>query len=167
MGAPFDASMLGTPGRHKGLTPHRQEPAGNEGCCFREPESRARCSAQAKERKMTLSKRAMLVIAMALGVAMTLGPAQSQTPRSETPKIVPQERQSQPTRPEDSTGPQQGTSAAPSGSLSDELSRSGGVVRPPATGDQGVVEPPKAGSQSTPVIPPPGTPGGNQEIQPK
>ena len=116
---------------------------------------------------MTLSKRAMLVIAMALGVVMTLGPAQSQTPRSETPQIVPQERQSQPTRPEDSTGPQQGTGAAPSGSLSDKLSRSGGVVRPPATGDQGVVEPPKAGSQSTPVIPPPGTPGGNQEIQPK
>ena len=40
----------------------------------------------------------------------------------------------------------------------------GRVVR---TGDQGVVPPPKAGPQSTPVIPPPGTPGGNQQIRPK
>lgn len=110
----------------------------------------------------------LAIAAMALGATMTVGSAQSQTPRSETPQIVPEERQSQPTRPKDSTEPQQGTSAAPpAGSLSDELARSGGVVRPPATGDQGVVQPPKAGSQSTPVIPPPGTPGGNQEIQPK
>jgi hypothetical protein len=42
------------------------------------------------------------------------------------------------------------------GSLSRRLSRSGGVLHPP----------PFSGS-STPVIPPPGTPGGNPNIRPK
>ena len=46
-------------------------------------------------------------------------------------------------------------------------SSNGKKLPPPQTGDQGVVSPPKAGPQSTPVIPPPGTPGGNQEVQPK
>lgn len=66
---------------------------------------------------------------------------------------------------------QQGSSEAPdgkrSGSLSDELSRSGGVIHPAPTGDQGVVAPPERGAGSTPVIPPPGTPGGNPDINPK
>jgi hypothetical protein len=118
---------------------------------------------------MKFAHRTLLMMAaVTLGVAMTISPpAWSQAPRSQAPQPVPEERQSPSARPGDTTGPQQGTSTAPSGSLSDELSRSGGVVQPPATGDQGVVPPPKAGHQSTPVIPPPGTPGGNQEIQPK
>ncbi|HJT09065.1 MAG TPA: hypothetical protein VJ747_19185 [Stellaceae bacterium] len=117
---------------------------------------------------MTLANRATLVMtAAALGAAMTACPAWSQTPPSPAPQTIPEQHQSESARPGDQTGPQQGSSTAPSGSLSDELSRSGGVVRPPSTGDQGVVAPPKAGPQSTPVIPPPGTPGGNQEVQPK
>jgi hypothetical protein len=117
---------------------------------------------------MTLANRATLMMtAAALGAAMTACPAWSQTSHSPAPQARPEQHQGQPMRPGDETGPQQGTSAAPSGSLSDELSRSGGVMQPPSTGDQGVVAPPKAGPQSTPVIPPPGTPGGNQEVQPK
>jgi hypothetical protein len=110
----------------------------------------------------------LTLAAVALGAAMTVGSAASQTPRPQTPS-APEQRQVPSARPDDSTGPspQQGTSTAPSGSLSDELSRTGSVMQPPATGDQGVVPPPKTGSQSTPVIPPPGTPGGNQDIQPK
>ena len=119
---------------------------------------------------MTVANRTLLTLAaVALGVVMTVDSAYSQTTtRPQTPS-VPEERQAPSARPDDSTGanPQQGTSTAPSGSLSDELSRSGGVMQPPATGDQGVVPPPKAGPQSTPVIPPPGTAGGNQDIQPK
>ncbi|HUB96186.1 MAG TPA: hypothetical protein VL993_09730 [Stellaceae bacterium] len=49
--------------------------------------------------------------------------------------------------------------------LSKTLSRSGGVITPPDVNDPNVKEPPPAGN--TPVIPPPGTPGGNQDIQPK
>jgi hypothetical protein len=53
------------------------------------------------------------------------------------------------------------------GSLSHELSRSGGVIHPPSTPDRGVVAPPNQGTSRTPVIPPPGTPGGNPLVQPK
>ena len=62
--------------------------------------------------------------------------------------------------------PQSGPSGAP-GSLSRELNRSGGVIRPPPTHDRGVVPPPNQGVSRTPIIPPPGTPGGNPNVQPK
>jgi hypothetical protein len=66
--------------------------------------------------------------------------------------------------------PQQQTRSGSSpafGSLSEELDRSGGIIQPPPTGDRGVVQPPNQGASRTPVIPPPGTPGGNPQIQPK
>ena len=53
--------------------------------------------------------------------------------------------------------PQSGTGAA-RGSLSHELSRSGGVIQPPPSADRGVVSPPNRGASRTPVIPPPGKP---------
>lgn len=53
------------------------------------------------------------------------------------------------------------------GSASDKLSRSQGVLQPPATGDDAVKPPPRRGETRMPVIPPPGTPGGSQDIQPK
>ncbi len=62
--------------------------------------------------------------------------------------------------------PQSGSSPAP-GSLSHELNRSGGIIRPPPTHDPGVVSPPNQGISRTPVIPPPGSPGGNPNVQPK
>lgn len=43
-----------------------------------------------------------------------------------------------------------------------------GVIKPPVTGDRGVVKPPDTTqSMPMPVIPPPGTPGNNQNVQPK
>ena len=53
----------------------------------------------------------------------------------------------------------------PASTLSDTLSRSGGVITPPMVGDPNVKTPPSSGD--TPVIPPPGTPGGNPDVQPK
>jgi len=53
-----------------------------------------------------------------------------------------------------------------SGSLSDHLSGSGGVVTPPPTGDTGVIPPPDAGPNATPVIRP-NTPNGNGTTEPK
>src|SRR3984893_5522725 len=51
-------------------------------------------------------------------------------------------------------------------SLSDQLSASQGVICPPAGTDPGITVPPVGGGRM-PVIPPPGTPGGDPSIQPK
>jgi hypothetical protein len=61
---------------------------------------------------------------------------------------------------------------APTGpSLSERLDRSKGVIVPPASTantDPGLVKPaPSTGTRSMPVIPPPGTPGGDPNVQPK
>jgi hypothetical protein len=53
------------------------------------------------------------------------------------------------------------------GTLSSDLNRSGGVITPPADVDPGMKETPPPSGARTPVIPPPGTPGGNQAVKPK
>jgi hypothetical protein len=53
-----------------------------------------------------------------------------------------------------------------SSTLSDRLSQSKGVICPPAGIDPGISVAPSGGGR-TPVIPPPGTPGGDPSIQPK
>jgi hypothetical protein len=67
--------------------------------------------------------------------------------------------------------PSVGTNAAPNettgrSTLSEQLSQSKGVICPPAGIDPGISVPPRGGGR-TPVIPPPGTPGGDPSIQPK
>ena len=52
------------------------------------------------------------------------------------------------------------------GNLSDKLARSGGVICPPKNVDREIRQPTPPGG-AMPVIPPPGTPGGDQSIQPK
>jgi hypothetical protein len=62
----------------------------------------------------------------------------------------------------------EGRGPSASESLSERLDRSGGVIRPPQTIDPGIHAPaPEPNPGTTPVIPPPGTPGGDQGIQPK
>jgi hypothetical protein len=53
-----------------------------------------------------------------------------------------------------------------SATLSDRLSQSKGIICPPAGVDPGIAAPPVGGGV-TPVIPPPGTPGGDPFIVPK
>jgi hypothetical protein len=53
-----------------------------------------------------------------------------------------------------------------SANLSDQLSRSKGVICPPAGIDPGISVPPIGGGRM-PVIPPPGSPGGDPSIVPK
>jgi hypothetical protein len=57
--------------------------------------------------------------------------------------------------------------APSSGSLSDRLDRSDGVIRPPAGVDPQIQVPPPEPGARMPVIPPPDTPGGDQTIEPK
>ena len=86
--------------------------------------------------------------------------------------VAPDQRTAQqttPSGPPPQTGPQaQPDQDTTGGSLSGQLGQTNGVVRPPSGVDPGAVQPtPKVGPQSTPVIPPPGTPGGDQEVKPK
>ena len=54
----------------------------------------------------------------------------------------------------------------PGANLSDKLAQSNGVICPPANVDPAIHEPtPPGGSMK--VIPPPGSPGGNPNVQPK
>jgi hypothetical protein len=53
-------------------------------------------------------------------------------------------------------------------SLSEKLDKSGGVIKPPADVDPKMAKPaPVPNPNSTPVIPPPGSPGGNPDVKPK
>jgi hypothetical protein len=60
------------------------------------------------------------------------------------------------------------TSGSSTEPLSDKLDRQGGIIHPPGDVDPGMTQaPPAIGSQSTPVIPPPGSPGGKHGLNPK
>ena len=115
------------------------------------------------------------LIATLLGAATiaVCAPAQAQT-RNVAPQLEVQQGQVQP-GPGDRTQPPRsankprrpGSVAERPDSTSDQLSRTQGVLQPPDTGDAGVQPPPSTGNERTPVIPPPGTPGGRQDLQPK
>jgi hypothetical protein len=64
--------------------------------------------------------------------------------------------------------PQAKEPGAASGTLSEQLSRSGGVIQPPPHADPKIEAPtPNPGAKSMPVIPPPGSPGGDPNVKPK
>ena len=54
-----------------------------------------------------------------------------------------------------------------SGSTSSELSRSGGVIKPPVDVDPRMKQTPPPSGDKMPVITPPGTPGSNPSVKPK
>jgi hypothetical protein len=73
---------------------------------------------------------------------------------------------------EPSGRPGAGQPAAPavppaSGTSSSDLNRSGGVIAPPADIDREMKQTPPPTGARMPVIPPPGTPGGNPAVKPK
>jgi hypothetical protein len=63
----------------------------------------------------------------------------------------------------------QGTKTpVPGDNPSEKLDKSGGVIKPSENLDPKMqVHPPDPGPTSTPVIPPPGSPGGNPNVVPK
>jgi hypothetical protein len=54
-----------------------------------------------------------------------------------------------------------------SGSRSSSLSHSGGVISPPGNVDPQMKQTPPSSGDRMPVIPPPGSPGGDQSVKPK
>ena len=59
------------------------------------------------------------------------------------------------------------TDAGSSGNLSERLNQSGGVIKPPENVDPGMQKNPPEDSAKMPVIPPPGSPGGDPNVRPK
>lgn len=99
------------------------------------------------------------LIASAVILAGTLAAsAQVIPPNPPSTQAVPEQQPSPPT-PRRQQKPQEGQES--------NLSRSQGVLTPPRTGDPVVKTPDRSVAPSTPVIPPPGTPGGRQDIEPK
>ena len=95
-----------------------------------------------------------LIAASALIIVATASAAEKWELPPQTPS-----RQTVPEAP----SPGSGSSAEP---LSDKLDRQGGVIRPPSGIDPGMTQSPPAEGKMR-VIPPPGTPGGEQGIEPK
>ncbi len=104
--------------------------------------------------------RMSIVVAAASSAmfASTIAFAQSRAPAPQAPLQMPEcRRGAQPADPGETTG---------STDLGDRLARSKGIICPPAGIDPGIAAPPVGGG-TMPVIPPPGTPGGDPNIIPK
>lgn len=108
-------------------------------------------------------------------LVLAMGPLASATAWSQAsnPSVPPASSARPDTaRPEAACPPGVGADAPTVGSgqsnanLSDKLARSGGIICPPTAGDSGMAVPPRDTGRM-PVIPPPGTPGGDQSVKPK
>ncbi|MGN6283961.1 MAG: hypothetical protein ACTHM2_02285 [Afipia sp.] len=89
-------------------------------------------------------------------------------PQTAPPNQAHQSRNCAPTqaRPNDGTIAPHGSTTGQSEPLGDRLAKSNGVLCPP-TGIDPEMHAPTPETGKMPVIPPPGSPGGNQNVQPK
>jgi hypothetical protein len=86
---------------------------------------------------------------------------------AQNPQPAPPQATQAPVAPPSASQPPPEKIAPRQGTLSDQLSEQKGTLRPPAV-DPGINAPlPRQAQGSMPVIPPPGTPGGNQAVVPK
>ena len=122
------------------------------------------------EHVMDRDIRVLSLSALAAGI-LTPVLAAAQTPPKADPPIVPKTEQLDPNacnldRAIVGEAGDLDTRKADGRDLSDQLARSGGVICPPLQVDPGIKAPtPPEGSM--PVIPPPGSPGGDPNVQPK
>ncbi len=120
------------------------------------------------QRKIPLT----MVAALSLAI-LTPAIALSQTPPKSTAPVAPKTEQLDPnacaTNGAQATIGQGGdveVTKTDSRTLSSKLAQSGGVICPPQHVDPEIHQPSPQGGPM-PVIPPPGTPGGDQSVQPK
>ena len=110
-----------------------------------------------------MMKRLLFMVSVVL-VAGCVAQAQDRPPASSPtadPKAcAPGERQAMPRE-----GRENGATTGAGENLSDKLARTDGVICPPNVDPEIRAPTPDAGR--TPVIPPPGSPGGDQSVRPK
>jgi hypothetical protein len=111
-----------------------------------------------------------LVVMAASGPAFAQAPPTPVTPPAQTapPSPVRGSNNCAPTEstPQGNIAPQGTTTAQRAEPLGDKLARSDGVLCPPAGVDP-AIRAPTPDTGNTPVIPPPGSPGGDPTIRPK
>jgi hypothetical protein len=102
-----------------------------------------------------------LLFAAGLALAFaTQALAQGASPAPPSMQAIPEKMEPGPVAPQNRV--------APHDDLSRKLDRSDGVIKPPPTGDAEIhIKPKDENVGNMPVIPPPGSPGGRQDIQPK
>jgi hypothetical protein len=110
------------------------------------------------------------VLTAASGVASAQAPPLPATPPAQTAPPSPahtSECAPMPSAPRNGAMPPQGTTTGEAREpLGDKLARSDGVLCPPAGVDP-QMHAPTPDTGNTPVIPPPGSPGGNSNVRPK
>lgn len=112
---------------------------------------------------MLRTLRLTALLMMAAPTLMMFGaPASAQSPRPAPPSnpVAPVPPPSAATPPPEKVAP-------PDRDLSNTLSKQKGTITPPNVDPGMMVTPPRDGSATTPVIPPPGSPGGNRSVVPK
>ncbi len=110
------------------------------------------------------------ILAGCLGTAafaQNPGVLNQQAPNMPAPSQVPAEK----VKPDSNLSGTNGNGPAETGStntLSEKLEQTDGVIRPPANASPDITVPaPVPDPGTTPVIRPPGSPGGNQQVDPK
>ncbi len=107
------------------------------------------------------------ILVLSLAMAAVTLPAMAQNPevlQQQAPNMPPLQQM-----PAEKVEPKEPSeTGSTGGTLSDKLERTEGVIRPPQTATPDITVPaPVPEPGTTPVIPPPGSPGGNPQIQPK
>lgn len=107
----------------------------------------------------------MLVLFLAMAGSITAALAQNpEVLQQQAPNMPPLQKM-----PAEKVAPEEPSeTGSTGGDLSDKLQRSNGVIRPPQTATPDITVPaPVPEPGTTPVIPPPGSPGGDPLVQPK
>jgi hypothetical protein len=116
--------------------------------------------------------RGIRIFEIAMAAILFSTAAVAQAPPTTKPPVAPKAEQLDPNACAQSDTPSTMGKGAESdqhdaqGNLSDKLARSGGVICPPKNVDPEIKQQTPPGG-AMPVIPPPGTPGGDQSTQPK
>lgn len=112
------------------------------------------------------NKIASLILVLAATAAHAQAPPAQRDPQAQPPQQGTVRCAPPPRQPGQEGERPSGTVGQAPGALSERLAQSGGVLCPPAHLDQDMQkEAPNEGK--TPVIPPPGTPGGDPSVRPK
>ncbi|HEY4172806.1 MAG TPA: hypothetical protein VGM42_07235 [Rhodopila sp.] len=104
----------------------------------------------------------MLRVLSLTALIMAATPALAQNPQP-----APPQNPTVPVAPPNAPSPPPEQIAPAHGNLSDRLAEHNGTIKPPEVDPGMAVKPPPNAADATPVIPPPGSPGGNKSVVPK